>query len=134
MMKRLIGAVKAGQAFLGWDDSIYRAVISRLTGGKTSAKACSVQELSTIKEYMHEQGFPRKPPKNKGRRPNVARDRKAILSKIEALLADAGRSWKYAEGLAAHMYGQHVLEWLTNEQLFGVMVALAKDARRRNAP
>lgn len=133
MMKRLIGAVKAGQAFLGWDDTTYRAVIARLTGGKTSAKHCSLDELSAIKEYMHTQGFPRRAPKSKGRRPNVANRRKANLAKIEALLADAGRSWNYAEGLAAHMYGQHVIEWLDDEQLFGVMVALVKDSRRKNA-
>lgn len=128
--KRLIGAVKAGQAFLGWDDVTYRSVIARLTGGKTSAKACSVQELSNLKEYMHNQGFPRKAPTNKGRRPNVAMHRKAVLSKIEALLADAGRSWAYAEGLASHMYKQNVIEWLSDEQLTSVMVALVKDARR----
>nr|MDN1612209.1 regulatory protein GemA [Escherichia coli] len=32
---------------------------------------------------------------------------------------------------ASHMYKQHVIEWLTDEQLFGVMVALVKDSRRR---
>ncbi|EIK1093944.1 DUF1018 domain-containing protein, partial [Salmonella enterica] len=68
----------------------------------------------------------------KGRRPNVAMNRKAMLSKIEALLADAGRSWAYAEGLAAHMYKQYVIEWLSDDQLFGVMVALVKDSRKRN--
>ncbi|EIF5180234.1 TPA: regulatory protein GemA, partial [Escherichia coli] len=30
-----------------------------------------------------------------------------------------------------HMYKQHVIEWLTDDQLFGVMVALTKDARKR---
>lgn len=130
--KRLIGAVKAGQSFLGWDDVTYRSVIARLTGGKTSAKACSIRELSDIKEYMHRQGFPRKAPAGKGRRPNVAMNRKAMLSKIEALLADAGRSWAYAEGLVAHMYKQYVIEWLSDDQLFGVMVALVKDSRKRN--
>ncbi|EBZ5846144.1 regulatory protein GemA [Salmonella enterica subsp. enterica serovar Abony] len=130
--KRLIGAVKAGQSFLGWDDVTYRSVIARLTGGKTSAKACSMRELSDIKEYMHRQGFPRKAPAGKGRRPKVAMSRQAVLSKIEALLSDAGRSWAYAEGLAARMYKQNVIEWLGDEQLTGVMVALIKDARKRN--
>ncbi|EOW3360810.1 phage protein GemA/Gp16 family protein, partial [Escherichia coli] len=74
---------------------------------------------------------PRKAPAGKGRRPRVAMSRKSVLSKIEALLADAGRSWAYAEGLASHMYKQHVIEWLTDDQLFGVMVALTKDARKR---
>ena len=101
MLKKMIGAIKAGQAYLGWDDALYRQTLARLTG-KTSTTRC------------------------------VAMSRKSVLSKIEALLADAGRSWTYAEGLASHMYKQHVIEWLTDDQLFGVMVALVKDARKRS--
>lgn len=75
-------------------------------------------------------GVPRKTARH-GRRPKVARSREAILAKIEALLAEAKRPWNYAEGLAAHMYQQHVLEWLTVEQLSAVMKALIIDAKRR---
>ncbi|EDZ8079244.1 regulatory protein GemA [Salmonella enterica] len=128
--KRLIGAIKAGQSFLGWDDATYRGVLYRLTGKRSSTK-CSIRELEDVKEYMHSQGFPRKAPKGKGRRPNVANRRKALLSKIEALLAEGGLSWAYAEGIASHMYKQHVIEWLDDEQLYGVMVALIKQARRQ---
>ncbi|EGP7733751.1 regulatory protein GemA [Salmonella enterica] len=128
--KRLIGAIKAGQSFLGWDDVTYRGVLCRLTGKRSSTK-CSIRELEDVKEYMHSKGFPRKAPKGKGRRPNVAKCRKTILSKIEALLAEGGLSWAYAEGIASHMYKQHVIEWLDDEQLYGVMVALIKQARRQ---
>lgn len=128
--KRLIGAIKAGQSFLGWDDTTYRGVLCRLTGKRSSTK-CSIRELEDVKEYMHSQGFPRKAPKGKGRRPNVANRRKAILSKIEALLAEGGLSWAYAEGIASHMYKQHVIEWLDDDQLHGVMVALIKQSRRK---
>lgn len=128
--KRLIGAIKAGQSFLGWDDATYRGVLCRLTGKRSSTK-CSIRELEGVKEYMHSQGYPRKAPKGKGRRPNVANRRKAILSKIEALLAEGGLSWAYAEGIASHMYKQHVIEWLDDDQLHGVMVALTQRARRQ---
>lgn len=128
--KRLIGAIKAGQSFLGWDDATYRGVLCRLTGKRSSTK-CSIRELEDVKEYMHRQGFPRKAPKGKGRRPNVANRRKALLSKIEALLAEGGLSWAYAEGIASHMYKQHVIEWLDDDQLHGVMVALIKQSRRK---
>ncbi|EBF8755927.1 regulatory protein GemA [Salmonella enterica] len=128
--KRLIGAIKAGQSFLGWDDVTYRGVLCRLTG-KRSSTTCSIRELEDVKEYMHSQGFPRKAPKGKGRRPNVANRRKALLSKIEALLAEGGLSWAYAEGIASHMYKQHVIEWLDDDQLHGVMVALIKQSRRK---
>ncbi|EAZ0410041.1 regulatory protein GemA [Salmonella enterica subsp. enterica serovar Oranienburg] len=128
--KRLIGAIKAGQSFLGWDDATYRGVLYRLTG-KRSSTTCSIRELEDVKEYMHSQGYPRKAPKGKGRRPNVAMCRKAMLAKIEALLAEGGLSWAYAEGIAAHMYKQRVIEWLDDEQLHGVMVALIKQAHRK---
>ncbi|EFO7852265.1 regulatory protein GemA [Salmonella enterica] len=128
--KRLIGAIKAGQSFLGWDDATYRGVLCRLTGKRSSTK-CSIRELESVKEYMHSQGYPRKAPKGKGRRPNVANRRKAILSKIEALLAEGGLSWAYAEGIAYRMYKQKVLEWLDDEQLHSVMIALIKQSKRK---
>lgn len=82
MLKKMIGAIKAGQAYLGWDDALYRQTLARLTG-KTSTTRCNLDELRIIREYMHEQGFPRKAPAGKGRRPRVAMSRKSVLSKIE---------------------------------------------------
>lgn len=127
--KRLIGVIKTGQSLLGWDDVTYRSVLVRLTG-KSSSTKCSIRELEDVKEYMHSKGFPRQAPKGKGRRPKVANRRKAMLAKIEALLADSGLSWAYAEGIASHMYGQKVIEWLDDEQLNAVMIALIQRARR----
>lgn len=127
--KRLIGVIKTGQSLLGWDDVTYRSVLVRLTG-KSSSTKCSIRELEDVKEYMHSKGFPRQAPKGKGRRPKVANRRKAMLAKIEALLADSGLSWAYAEGIASHMYGQKVIEWLDDEQLHSVMIALIQRARR----
>ncbi|EBA4667415.1 regulatory protein GemA [Salmonella enterica] len=125
----LIRAIKTGQSWLGWDNATYKSVLLRLTGKDSSTK-CSIQELKDVIEYMHSQGFPRQAPKGKGRRPNVANRRKAMLAKIEALLAEGGLSWAYAEGIASHMYGQKVLEWLDDEQLNAVMIALIQRARR----
>ncbi|EED3050033.1 regulatory protein GemA [Salmonella enterica subsp. enterica serovar Virchow] len=125
----LIRAIKTGQSRLGWDNATYKSVLLRLTGKDSSTK-CSIRELEDVKEYMHSQGFPRQAPKGKGRRPKVANRRKAMLAKIEALLADSGLSWAYAEGIASHMYGQKVLEWLDDEQLNSVMIALIQRARR----
>ena len=128
--KALIGAIKAGQSWLGWDDATYRSVLMRLTG-KNSSTRCSLEELQSVREYMHEQGYPRKTAPKHGRRPNVASGRKCVLGKIEALLTDAGRKWDYAESVSLRMFGQKTLEWLTDEQLIKLMQALVIDARRR---
>ncbi|ELK2377705.1 regulatory protein GemA [Salmonella enterica] len=129
MTTSLIRVIKTGQSVLGWDDATYRSVLARLTG-KSSSTKCSVRELEDVKEYMHSQGFPRQAPKGKGRKPKVANRRKAILAKIEALLAEGCLSWAYAEGIASRMYGQKVIEWLDDEQLHSVMVALIQRARK----
>ncbi|MFZ2580073.1 MAG: regulatory protein GemA [Citrobacter portucalensis] len=127
----LIGAIKAGQAWLQWDDMTYRSVLYKLTS-KQSATKCTLEELQNVREYMHEQGYPRKTAKKHGRKPSVARSRKTILSKIEALLADSGRPWQYAESIAERMFHQKVLEWLDDEQITKLLQALIIDAKRRN--
>ncbi|ENP2198778.1 regulatory protein GemA [Salmonella enterica] len=129
MTTSLIRVIKTGQSVLGWDDATYKGVLLRLTG-KSSSTKCSIRELEDVKEYMRSQGFPRQAPKGKGRRPKVANRRKAILAKIEALLADSGLSWAYAEGIASRMYDQKVIEWLDDEQLHSVMIALIQRARK----
>ncbi|SEL25155.1 Mu-like prophage protein gp16 [Kosakonia sacchari] len=126
----LIGAIKAGQAHLGWDDVTYRSVLARLCGGKTSSTKCTIDELQAVREYMHEQGFPRQSAKH-GRRPRVAKSRETILAKITALLADANRPWNYAEKMCDHMFQVKRIEWLTTEQLTKLMQALIIDASRR---
>ncbi|HAK8203082.1 TPA: regulatory protein GemA [Salmonella enterica] len=137
MTTRLIRAIKTGQSRLGWDDATYRSVLVRLTG-KDSAKKCSIRELEDVIEYMHSQGFPRQAPKGKGRRPNVAEQRKAIVAKIEALLAEDGLSWAYAEGIALQMWNESLLEWLNNKddpfdnkKINAVMFAMVKRARKK---
>lgn len=127
--KKLIGAIKAGQAYLGWDDALYRQTLMRLTG-KTSSTRCSLDELQTVKDYMHNAGFPRHSPRH-GRRPSVAKTHEDILKKVEALLADAGRPWDYATGMATRMFQRERLDWLTTEELKKLMQALAVDAKRR---
>lgn len=129
--QKLIRVLHTGKSSLKWDDETYRAVLARCTGGKTSSTKCSLAELEKVLEYMHNSGFPRSVPRY-GRRPNVARSRTDILAKIEAMLADAGRPWEYAESMTRHMFkGRQAIEWLTDEELTKLMQALIIDQKRR---
>ncbi|MFJ5428556.1 gp16 family protein [Pectobacterium actinidiae] len=127
--RRMIGAIKAGQSALGWDDATYRSVLARLTG-KSSSTLCTITELEKVKEYMHQQGWPRQAKKH-GRKPSVPASKRSILSKVEALLADAGRPWQYAEAMAQNMFGVRYVDWLDIQQLTKLMQALIIDAKRR---
>ncbi|EDE8444873.1 DUF1018 domain-containing protein [Salmonella enterica subsp. enterica serovar Pomona] len=127
MKRNLIRIIHTGKSCLGWDDETYRDVLFRQTG-KRSARDCSVSELEKTVLYMRTQGFA---PSSRGRRPRVATGRKAILSKIEALLADAGRPWGYLDGITERMLGEKKpVEWLNDEQIYKVMQMLIVDAAR----
>jgi phage gp16-like protein len=130
-MANLIKVIHTGKKSLGWDDETYRAVLARVTG-KRSARDCSEAELESVVRYMRGQGFA--PAAKTGRRPRVSADHKLMLGKIEALLAEAGRPWKYAESMAKRMFKRDTLEWLTIEQLTSLMNALQYDAKRHGRP
>lgn len=130
-MANLIKVIHTGKKNLGWDDDTYRAVLARVTG-KRSARDCSNAELERVVLYMREQGFSHV--SGYGRKPRVAAGRKAVLGKIEALLAEAKRPWGYAEALGKRMFDKQKLEWLTIKQLISVMNALQYDAKRNGRP
>ena len=62
---------------------------------------------------------------------NVAARKKAMVSKIEALLADAGRAWAYADGIAQHMFAVETIRFCTEDQLRKIIAALMYDQKRR---
>ncbi|CAG9412267.1 MULTISPECIES: gp16 family protein [Providencia] len=128
--KKLVGVIKAAQHYLQIDDETYRSILGRLTG-KRSSTTLSLKELELVRDYFHEQGYPRKTAKKYGRRPRVPLTRETMLKKIEALLADAGRPWEYAEAMGKHMFKREKIEWLTFDELSNLMKALIIDAKRR---
>lgn len=51
------------------------------------------------------------------------------LVKIEAQLA-AARPWAYAKAMARRMYGKEAIEFCSDQELAGIIAALARDAQR----
>lgn len=133
MTRKLITLLHVGKSALKWNDETYRDVLHRLTGN-TSSTCCSEPQLERVVAYMKEQGFEPKPSHKHGRRPSVGGGKKAILAKIEALLAEANRKWPYAESLGKRMFGKERLEWLTLVEMTAVMNALQYDAKRHGRP
>lgn len=127
MKRNLIRIVHTGKSSLGWDDDTYRDVLARQTG-KRSARDCSVTELEKVVLYMRTLGFAAT---SRGRRPRVAAGRKGMLSRIEALLAEANRPWSYLDGVIERMLGEKKpVDWLNDDQVRKVMQMLIVDAKR----
>ncbi len=57
-------------------------------------------------------------------------DRAAMLSKVEAILAEMKLPWSYADGMAKRMFGKEKLRWLDGQQTYKLLQALTVYQRR----
>lgn len=126
----LLAKVHIARKELALQDDAYRAILTQLTG-KASAKDLDDAALEKVLTHFRKCGWQAKTAaKQHGQRPQTVKSRQAYLDKIEALLADAGRHWNYAQALPTRMFGVEKLEWCDDDQVRSVMVALEIEARR----
>lgn len=127
---KFLAKIHIARQQLGMDDETYRALLMRVAGVR-SAKDLNARQASFVIAEFERLGFVAKAAKRQGRaKPNVAKSRRAVTNKIEALLAEAARPWSYADGMAEHMFKVERVEWLSDDQLQRLMQALIIDAKR----
>lgn len=98
----------------------------------TIARVHSAKDLDEggrrrVLEHLRSRGFsdPRRG------RPHTA-DGNPAIRKIEAMLADAGRPWSYADAMAQRMFHVDRVTFCDRDQLRRLIAALAIDQRRRS--
>lgn len=151
----LLAKVHIAKAQLKLDDEAYRAVLGRF--GVASARDLDLPGLEKLLHHFCKLGWEATPSRTRkrdkhGAPANLARhgrkgaarpfDRSALMTKIEALLADKATDqgkhvpWDYAAAILKRMYKVERMEWATAEQLRGVMVAIMQGGKRkrRTAP
>lgn len=120
---------------LGLDDDVYRSILARVAGVRSS-KELTPRQIGRVLEEFERLGWVPKPSskapaKRSGRAaPKPSADREALVGKIEAQLAAAGRPWGYADGMARRMFKVERVEWCGVDQLRGLVAALSYDAKR----
>ncbi|MGO1072289.1 phage protein GemA/Gp16 family protein [Lysobacter sp. CA199] len=135
---RQLARIHMAQQQAGLDDDAYRDLLERVTGKRSASAMTPGEHLAVLGEFarLAPRGRAVRAAAKKGRaylgRP---RDVAAVplLTKIEALLADASREWAYAHGLAKRMFRVNRLEWCNADQLRRLVAALQIDANRRAA-
>lgn len=136
---REIAWIHMAKAELDLDEDLYRGILEHV-GGKRSAADLSPLGRAKVLAHFERLGWHRKVrPSAKPRRrwqkgPRASNDRAPMISKIDAMLYEAGRDRAYAVGILAQMFGAQAperLEWATPAQLHKVVAALVYDQRRR---
>lgn len=121
---------------LDLDDATYRSLL-RSTTGKTSAGALGPGERWKVLLQLGRMGAKSGAPAGSeggkpfpGKPTMVPVESVALLSKIEAFLAEARRPWTYAHAMAKHMFNQDQVQHCEPEELRKIVAALAIDAQR----
>lgn len=134
---RQLAAIHASAKQLRLDDDAYRALLERITGLRSAAHLSALDRGRVLDEFhrlgataARQQRHAVPPP---GDAPHVKAEHQAMLGKIGAMLAESGRSWAYANGIARRMFGRQRIEWLRFEELHKLVAALMYDQKRRKA-
>ncbi len=127
--KTTVAKIHIAKQQLAMTDDEYRTVL-RSVAGVCSSKDLTPEGAHKLLKHFERCGF--KPKRDTGRRPHVARPRAAQISKIEALLADAGRSWDYVGGMVKRICKVDAIEFCDDAMLGKLIAALQYDAKRRS--
>lgn len=119
---------------LGLDDETYRALLVRVAGVRSAKDLTPRQTGAVLAEFTRLGWAPALAKKHGRKAPKPAPDREKLVGKIEAFLAEAKRSWAYADGMALRMFKVERVEWLDPGQLQKLVAALTYDARRHGRP
>lgn len=122
--KALLAAIHIGKAALAMSDEDYRAMLNARYKVESAAKL-SLHKLEDLMRHMEKLGFV------PARRPSPRREVHPLCRKVWAQCYSLSRPVpQYADALAAQMYGVEKLVWLDEEQLRGIVAALARQQRR----
>ncbi|SNT07279.1 gp16 family protein [Pseudomonas segetis] len=125
-----LAKIHIAKSQLGLDDETYRALLARVAGVR-SAKELNPRQIGAVLAEFERLGFKPTAAKRSGRAaPKPAVDRKALIGKIEAQLADADRPWAYADAMAKRMFKVERVEWCDSDQLRRLVAALTYNAKR----
>lgn len=133
--KKVTAQVHIARKQLAMDEDTYRQMIATVTGGKRSCADCSVAELHKIVDHLKERGFKAKPRKRVAQHPGTPHNlnRRPMLQKVEALLAELKAPWSYADAITKRQFGIERVAWLqTVEQYTGLIAALDVELEKRS--
>ncbi|MEW6708288.1 MAG: regulatory protein GemA [Candidatus Riflebacteria bacterium] len=118
---------------LGLDEDLYRLVLKQNCGVESAADL-DEQGRRKLLAFFRSKGWSRADHSN-GKPHNFNEPSRArLMSKIEALLAEAKRPWSYATVIAKRVCKKDRLAFCTPHELGWIISALTKDAQRHNRP
>lgn len=120
------------------EDDTYRELLERVSGKRSAADLDVRGRAMVLAELRRLTGDGARQMRNAVALPdapqNVREEIAAMVGKVGALLAQSGKSWNYAHGIAKRMFRVQRVEWLKADQLHKLVAALSYAQKRQHKP
>jgi phage gp16-like protein len=126
----LMGVIHTLAKKAGLDDDTYRAMLLQ-HGGEDSCRKMGKAALERVCAHLRSVTGAPVPTEHPGRPTNM--QERPQLTKIEALLADQGLPWSYANAIAKRMFGIDRVQLCEGEQLAAIIAALHVRQKKQEA-
>ena len=126
--KSLLARIHIGKNQLKLEDAEYREMLKQVTG-KSSCSDMHISDLYLVLKRLEKSGF-KSQKRSYGKKPNASQGHKAMMNKIEALLADNQLHWNYAHAMAKRMFKVDKVDWLEAKDLHKLIAALVISTNR----
>ncbi|MDP3816213.1 gp16 family protein [Pseudomonas sp.] len=131
LAKATLSKIHIAKQQLGMEDDIYRGLLARVAGVRSSKELNDRQAGAVLREFER-LGFKPKPSTKAAGKPKNFDQMPARITKIEALLADMRLPWAYADALARQMFNVDRVAWLkAPKQLDALIAALHVEQEKR---
>ena len=134
LMKSLITRIHVAKSQTpGMDDDSYRAMLLRISDGKTnSSTQLTVRQAEAVLEEFKAKGWKPKPAARSAGKPHNFKQLSNEIEVIEAQLTSMRLPWSYADAIAKRQFGIAKVAWLKKpEQLKAVLAALHVEQEKR---
>ena len=129
--KATLSKIHIAKQQLGMDDDIYRGLLARVAGVRSS-KELSTRQASAVLNEFERLGWKPKPSSKAKGKPHNFKELPERIRKIEAQLADMKLPWAYADALARQMFKVERVAWLKlPKQLDALIAALHVEQEKR---
>lgn len=140
--KREITLIHVARSQLGLDEETYRALIAWVSAQhgqqRTSSADLDDRQRAAVLDEFKRRGFvDKRPGHGRGRYPGKPLNAGSsampeMITKVEALLADMGLAWAYADAIVRRMFHIDRVAWCRDpEQLRALIAALYNEQEKR---
>jgi len=129
MNRNQLAVIHIAKKEVGMSDDEYRDLLGSV--GVESSKDLNTKTFAVVMGHFEKSGFKTKSKTRKRKINNLPEGKKALMSKLEAIILDMGLDWPYVDGMAKRSFKIEKVQWLEPPELMKLVQMMIKHQKRQ---